>query len=89
MHARAPLPRRLSFSVSYEGTRVALTRVGFAEVDGGGARPWYEKREDRRVLEEMWHSIALLGNGFYVWSRMGFGMHVHSQVLQSHSFYSC
>ena len=54
MHARLFLPRRLSSSVSYEGTRVALTRVGFAEVDGGGARPWYEKREETRVLEEKW-----------------------------------
>ena len=27
--------------VSYEGTRVAMTRVGFAEVDGGSYRPWF------------------------------------------------
>jgi cathepsin A (carboxypeptidase C) len=27
--------------VSYEGTRVAMTRVGFGELDGGGYRPWF------------------------------------------------
>ena len=27
--------------VSYEGTRTAIKRVGFAEVDGGGYRPWF------------------------------------------------
>ena len=27
--------------VSYEGTRVAVARVGFAERDGGGYRPWF------------------------------------------------
>lgn len=27
--------------VSYEGTRTAISRVGFAELDGGGYRPWF------------------------------------------------
>lgn len=27
--------------VSYEGTRTAIERVGFAEIDGGGYRPWF------------------------------------------------
>ena len=27
--------------VSYEGTRTAIKRVGFAEIDGGGYRPWF------------------------------------------------
>lgn len=27
--------------VSYEGTRTAIKRVGFPEVDGGGYRPWF------------------------------------------------
>ena len=27
--------------VSYEGTRTAVTRIGFPEVDGGGYRPWF------------------------------------------------
>jgi len=27
--------------VSYEGTRTAITRVGFAELDGGNYRPWF------------------------------------------------
>lgn len=27
--------------VSYEGTRTAILRVGFAEVDGGSYRPWF------------------------------------------------
>lgn len=27
--------------VSYEGTRTAIARVGFAELDGGGYRPWF------------------------------------------------
>jgi serine carboxypeptidase-like clade I len=27
--------------VSYEGTRTAIARVGFAEVDGGSYRPWF------------------------------------------------
>jgi len=27
--------------VSYEGTRTAISRVGFAEMDGGGYRPWF------------------------------------------------
>lgn len=27
--------------VSYEGTRAAMKKVGFAEVDGGGYRPWF------------------------------------------------
>jgi cathepsin A (carboxypeptidase C) len=27
--------------VSYEGTRTAMTRVGFTELDGGGYRPWF------------------------------------------------
>jgi len=27
--------------VSYEGTRTAIARVGFPEVDGGGYRPWF------------------------------------------------
>jgi cathepsin A (carboxypeptidase C) len=27
--------------VSYEGTRTAMKRVGFREVDGGGYRPWF------------------------------------------------
>jgi serine carboxypeptidase-like clade I len=27
--------------VSYEGTRTAVKRIGFAEVDGGGYRPWF------------------------------------------------
>lgn len=27
--------------VSYEGTRTAIERVGFPEVDGGGYRPWF------------------------------------------------
>jgi serine carboxypeptidase-like clade 1 len=27
--------------VSYEGTRLAMQRVGFPEVDGGGYRPWF------------------------------------------------
>jgi cathepsin A (carboxypeptidase C) len=37
--------------VSYEGTRVALTRVGFAEVDGGGARPWFYNHTASTVVE--------------------------------------
>jgi serine carboxypeptidase-like clade 1 len=27
--------------VSYEGTRTAVARVGFSELDGGGYRPWF------------------------------------------------
>ena len=27
--------------VSYEGTRTAVSRIGFAELDGGGYRPWF------------------------------------------------
>jgi len=27
--------------VSYEGTRTAVKRIGFAELDGGGYRPWF------------------------------------------------
>ena len=27
--------------VTYEGTRTAMTRLGFAELDGGGYRPWF------------------------------------------------
>jgi serine carboxypeptidase-like clade 1 len=27
--------------VSYEGTRTAIARVGFPELDGGGYRPWF------------------------------------------------
>jgi len=27
--------------VSYEGTRTAIKRVGFEEIDGGGYRPWF------------------------------------------------
>jgi serine carboxypeptidase-like clade I len=27
--------------VSYEGTRTAVKRIGFAEVEGGGYRPWF------------------------------------------------
>ena len=27
--------------VSYEGTRLAISRVGFAEVEGGSYRPWF------------------------------------------------
>eukprot|EP00658_Telonema_sp_P-2_P029684 TRINITY_DN22536_c0_g2_i2.p1 TRINITY_DN22536_c0_g2~~TRINITY_DN22536_c0_g2_i2.p1 ORF type:complete len:242 (+),score=70.24 TRINITY_DN22536_c0_g2_i2:95-820(+) len=27
--------------VSYEGTRTAISRVGYSELDGGGYRPWF------------------------------------------------
>ena len=27
--------------VSYEGTRIAIKRVGFPEIDGGSYRPWF------------------------------------------------
>ncbi|CAD7954169.1 unnamed protein product [Amoebophrya sp. A25] len=30
--------------VSYEGTRLAMTRVGFKELDGGSYRPWFYKK---------------------------------------------
>lgn len=37
--------------VSYEGTRVALTRVGFAELDGGGFRPWFYNHTATTITE--------------------------------------
>ena len=30
--------------VSYEGTALAIARVGFGQVDGGGYRPWFYNR---------------------------------------------
>ena len=46
--------------VSYEGTRTAITRVGFAELDGGGYRPWFYNHTaaSLRVIEE---KAALFG----------------------------
>lgn len=40
--------------VSYEGTRTAIKRVGFPEVDGGSYRPWFyeHKRVPLKVLSE-------------------------------------
>jgi serine carboxypeptidase-like clade 1 len=40
--------------VSYEGTRTAISRVGFPEVDGGGYRPWFYNKTATtiQVLEE-------------------------------------
>jgi cathepsin A (carboxypeptidase C) len=40
--------------VSYEGTRTAIERVGFPEVDGGSYRPWFYNHTATtlRVLEE-------------------------------------
>jgi serine carboxypeptidase-like clade 1 len=37
--------------VSYEGTRTAMTRVGFKELDGGGYRPWFYNHTATTVKE--------------------------------------
>ena len=40
--------------VSYEGTRTAVKRIGFTELDGGGYRPWFyrQKKTSLAVLAE-------------------------------------
>jgi len=40
--------------VSYEGTALAISRVGFGQVDGGSFRPWFYNRTgvENRVLVE-------------------------------------
>jgi len=47
--------------VSYEGTRVAITRVGFAELDGGSFRPWFYNHT-ATSLDELKAKPTVYGN---------------------------
>jgi cathepsin A (carboxypeptidase C) len=46
--------------VSYEGTRTAMERVGFPEVDGGGYRPWFYNHS-ATTLDVLASKSALFG----------------------------
>ena len=55
--------------VSYEGTRTAMKRVGFEEIDGGSYRPWFYNQTET-TLEVLAEKAPLFGPNLLV-QRMG------------------